>query len=337
MEIREIDVDDDAEFGQFFEIMRDAETFERPDAPMWSEHECAVMFRHEEPDERWTAYAAFDDGDDTTMIGIGVMVLALSDNTDKAFLDIDVAPDMRGRGVGSAILSFLEDESLRAGRSVMLTDSNIGFATRDTHPYRRFAENRGYRLANVEVRRRLRLPVPEEQLQAWADEAAPHHTGYRIETFVDDLPEELLESYCYLSNQLALEAPTGEIDFEPESMTPETFRIRQQKLKEQGRTMYETLALDSEGQAVAHSTLAVPKDDPATVIQWGTLVRKDHRGHRLGLATKAANLRAMQAAHPQRERIITTNSEDNDTMVAINVKMGFEPIELLAEFQRKLT
>lgn len=337
MEIREVNVYDDAEFSQFFRVMHDAETFERPDAPTWSERECAVMFRHEEPDERWTAYAAFADADEATMLGTGVMVVALSDNTDKAFLEVDVAPRMRGRGIGSAILSFLEDRALEAERTVLLTESNITFATRDTHPYRRFAERRGYRLANVQVRRRLRLPVPQEQLKAWADEAAPHHGAYRIETFVDDLPDDLLESFCHLSNQLALDAPTGEIDFEPESMTPQTFRIRQQKVKEQGRTVYETLALDTEGTVVGQSTLAVPRDDPATVIQWGTIVRKDHRGHRLGLATKVANLRAMQAAHPERERIITTNSEDNDTMVAINVKLGFEAIELLAEFQRKLT
>ncbi len=336
MRIREIDVNDDVVFGQFFAIMKDAETFERPDAPMWSEHEAAVMFRHEEPDERWTSYAAFDDDDDETMIGIGAVVLTLLDNTDKAFLGVDVAPDMRRRGIGSALLSFLEDRAREADRTVLLTESNISFATRESHPYRRFAENRGYSLANVEVRRRLRLPVPAEQLQAWADEAAPHHADYRIETFVDDLPDELLESYCYLNNQLALDSPTGEIDFEAESMTPETFRMRQQMVKEQGRTVYETLALDDDGQAVAHSTLAVPKDDPITVFQWGTLVRKDHRGHRLGLATKVANLRAMQAARPEREQIFTTNAEDNDTMVAINVKMGFEPIELLAEFQRKL-
>jgi len=336
VKIREIDVHDDEEFGKFYRILRDAEFFERPDAPVWSERECAVMFRREEPGERWCSYAAYDDNDDSTMVGIGGMVVTLLDNTDKAFLGVDVAPKMRGRGVGSAILSFLEDRAREAGRTVLLTESNLQFETRETHPYRRFAEKRGYRLANVEVRRRLRLPVPEEQLQRWVDEAAAHHADYRIETFVDDLPEHLLESYCYLSNQLALDAPTGEIDFEAESMTPETFRVRQQKVKEQGRTVYETLGLDSDGQAVAQSTLAVPKDDPATVLQWGTLVRRDRRGHRLGLATKVANLRAVQAAHPERERIFTTNSEDNDNMVAINVKMGFEPVELLAEFQRRL-
>ncbi len=39
----------------------------------------------------------------------------------------------------------------------------------------------------------------------------------------------------------------------------------------------------------------------------------------------------MQQAFPNRRSVVTTNSEDNDHMVAIN-EMGFEPVE----FQRKL-
>ena len=145
-----------------------------------------------------------------------------------------------------------------------------------------------------------------------------------------------MESFCYLFNQLALDAPTGDIEFEAEAMTPEDFAIRRAKVKEMGRTVYETVAIDSSGAAVAHSTLAVSAANPRDVWQWGALVRRDARGHRLGLAVKAANLRALQRGHPETEAVYTTNSEDNDAMVAINVRMGFRPVELLAEYQRKL-
>ncbi len=270
------------------------------------------------------------------MVGTGILVLTLLDNTEKAYLGVDVAPANRRRGIGGALLEHLCAVAAEHGRTVLLIDSNVPAAERETHPYVRFAAKHGFSLANVEVRRVLPLPVPAERLDAWEQEAAPYHRDYRIETFVDDLPEELLESYCYLSNQLAIDAPTGEVDFEAESMTPETFRIRQQKVKEQGRTVFETLAIDAAGDAVAQSTLAVPSEDPGKVHQWGTLVRKDHRGHRLGLAVKVRNLRAMQQAFPNRRSVVTTNSEDNDHMVAINELMGFEPVELAVEFQRRL-
>jgi RimJ/RimL family protein N-acetyltransferase len=134
---------------------------------------------------------------------------------------------------------------------------------------------------------------------------------------------------------LATDAPTGDLEFEPEVVPVESLRAREKMLVEQGRIAYTSLAIDRDGQAVADSVLAVPRDDSDNVMQWATLVRADHRGHRLGLAVKVANLRALQAAHPERKRIWTQNSEDNEHMVSINEKLGFKPVEVVLEFQRK--
>lgn len=333
MKIRKIDVHDEGEFSRWFAQLRAAELYQREDMPFWSEHECAVMMRREEPGDSWRCFAAFEgEGDDETMVGTGMVILPLLDNTSFAFLGANVPPENRNRGIGSALVDFLVDHARAEGRTRMLTEMNLAFADRESHPYRTFAERRGFALANVEVRRKLDLPVDDTTIRAWADDAAPHHADYRIETFIDDVPDELLPSLCQVLNQLAVDAPTGDLDFEEESMTPETFKIRRAKLAEMGRTMYETVAIAPGGDVVAHSTMGVPADDD-NVFQWGTLVRRDHRGHRLGMAVKAANLLVMQKAHPDHQRIITTNAEDNAPMVGINVAMGFEPIELLAEFQ----
>ena len=70
--------------------------------------------------------------------------------------------------------------------------------------------------------------------------------------------------------------------------------------------------------------------------QWCTYVHRAHRGHRLGLAVKAENLRAVQKMHPERTVITTTNSPVNAPMVAINELMGFRPVDVFAEFLRRL-
>jgi hypothetical protein len=103
-----------------------------------------------------------------------------------------------------------------------------------------------------------------------------------------------------------------------------------------GRARYETVALTPDRQVVAQSTLAMSLEESTTVFQWGTFVHRQHRGHRLGLATKAVNLRAVQAARGDLTLLTTENGETNDYMVAINERMGFQPIEVSAEFVKRL-
>jgi len=87
---------------------------------------------------------------------------------------------------------------------------------------------------------------------------------------------------------------------------------------------------------VAQTTLAMPLEAATTVFQWGTFVHREHRGHRLGLATKAVNLRAVQAARDDLTLVTTQNGETNDYMVAINERMGFLPVEVSAELVKRL-
>ena len=95
MQIREIAVEDDAQFHNFFVTMRDALLYQRPDAPMWSEREVRVMFRGPDPSESWAAFGLYDG---ERLVAVGVFVLPLLDNTDKAFVEVHVAPANRRRG-----------------------------------------------------------------------------------------------------------------------------------------------------------------------------------------------------------------------------------------------
>jgi hypothetical protein len=180
------------------------------------------------------------------------------------------------------------------------------------------------------------LPVPDEQIQLWIDESRPHHEGYTIETFVGAVPDELVESLCALFGQLAVDAPSGTVDFEEEAITPQRYAEMVSTIAAMGRARYETVALTPDRQVVAQSTLAMPLGQSTEVYQWGTFVHREHRGHRLGLATKAVNLRAVQTARDDLSLVVTQNGETNDYMVSINERMGYRPIEVAAEFVKRL-
>jgi GNAT superfamily N-acetyltransferase len=78
------------------------------------------------------------------------------------------------------------------------------------------------------------------------------------------------------------------------------------------------------GRLVAFSELLLAPDAPAEAWQMATLVHPEHRGHRLGLAVKLANLEALAAAAPLVRRIVTGNASVNAPMIAVNDLMGFE-------------
>jgi hypothetical protein len=61
----------------------------------------------------------------------------------------------------------------------------------------------------------------------------------------------------------------------------------------------------------------------------------EHRGHRLGITLKATVLRLLAADHPERRLIHTWNGVGNAPMQAINRTLGFRPVEVLLEMQRK--
>ncbi|MFN2517742.1 MAG: hypothetical protein ABR604_01690 [Jatrophihabitantaceae bacterium] len=141
---------------------------------------------------------------------------------------------------------------------------------------------------------------------------------------------------CVLLGQLAVDAPTGAVDLEEEAVTPQRYAEMVATSAAMGRARIETVALTPDRQVVAQSTLAMSLEQSTEVYQLGTFVHREHRGHKLGLATKAVNLRAVQTVRGNLTLVTTQNAETNNYMGSINERMGFQPIEVAAEFVKRL-
>lgn len=333
MDVRPVDPFDDELLGRYQDLCRQAELYERPWESIWSHAELRARFEHPKDTEHLELFATFD-GDE--MLAGGFLEVPLEDNLDKGFVHVMVPPAHRRRGVGTLLLGHLAEAVRAHERTELLVETSYSFGDRHDHPYRRFAEKNGFQEVNVEVVRVLPLPVDDELLDRLGSEAAPHHEGYRVETIVGEVPDAYLPSYCRLHNQLGVDAPTGDVDFEEESLTPETFRETEKRFAAAGTTRVSTVALLGDAEVVAYTDLVVRAEETERANQWGTLVHRDHRGHRLGTAVKVANLRELRGRFPERSEVVTSNAEVNQNMVDINDRLGFTPVAVLPMFRRFL-
>jgi len=252
-----------------------------------------------------------------------------------AYAAVFVDPPATRRGVGSALLSEVERRVRAAGRDTVVVEvyAPADGASRNLE----FAAAHGYTPALEEGMKALDLAATEDRWAALEEEAAGDHAAYRLVPWRARVPDELLDGYCRLQEAFLDEMPTGELEVEPEKWDADRVREREERLTRGGLTELAVLALDADGQAVGLTELARSRHVPWRAMQSGTLVLPEARGHRLGMALKLANLRALREAFPEVAHVFTGNAGDNAPMNAVNDRLGFELVERSIEVQKRLS
>ncbi|RNI25313.1 GNAT family N-acetyltransferase [Flexivirga caeni] len=327
--IRLIDPFDERDMRQVYDIGVAAKGFARPWFSPSPYNSWAVGMRDPDPEEPRELYGCFDAAG--RMTGTSLLFVPAQDNRDKVYADVDVQPADRRRGFGTQLVRHAVARMEQLGRTTLFIESSTPAADGKDHGYARFARSLGFAPAWREVVRHLPLPVPDDRLARLAADAAGRHAGYRILTYAGGVPEELLPGLADLMSLLAVDAPSGDVEFEAEVITPERLAHTYAREAKQQRIRLSALAIhEATGVVAAHTDLAF--DSTASVAQLGTYVHREHRGHRLGMAVKVANLQLLQRDHPGHPFVHTANEENNEHMVSINIELGFEAVETLTEW-----
>lgn len=337
LRITDLDPFDDAELAEFHAVYDAAQSFGREaTATPWELGEFRASMQ-ENARRRFRHGLCGRVGD--RIVVTGYVEGSLLHNLQLCELQVNVHPEERRRGHGSAMLARCERVARERGRSTALAMVDWPFdgdPDGDGDAGVEFGRANGYAMALVEIQRRLELPVEESTLDRLAANTAEHHQAYTIRSWSGPVPDELLQGMAEVTSALMTEAPTGDIDREPEVPDVEVLREAQALAFAQGRQLYATAALDADGTVVAYTNVGVNTQGSSLAYQWGTLVRPEHRGHRLGLAVKVANLRQLQQARPDLGQVVTWNAEVNEHMIGVNEEMGFVPVERSGEVQKHL-
>jgi GNAT superfamily N-acetyltransferase len=337
VDILDVDPADDAAMAEWHAAYLEADLFERESPTPWQLPELLAEARATQTQNRF-AFVTGRDAD--RVVAAGRITLDLLSNSHIAFIEAYVRPAHRRRGHGRAVLDRLEEIARSWGCTSALTEASWASALGPDGtgaPGREFARATGFHLGLVDVQRAAPLPLADDLLASLADAArTAYEPDYRLDTWTGPVPEAYAEGWARLGSLVATEAPMGELEFDPDSPSVEALREREAVQEAQGRLKHNTVALDADGTVVAYTDIATTVHEPGVGYQWGTLVDPAHRGRRLGLAVKVANLAHLQSTRPDISRVITYNAEVNEHMIAINRELGFEPVEYLGEFQKGL-
>ena len=337
MEVVPVDPAQTALLDAAYDVYAAADAFGRAgSAVTYTRQDLEVFLTEPSRERRRAVYAGRVGG---RVVAFGQLELPLLDNRWRGDVQVYVHPDERRRGFGSAMLAALEALVRAEGRTLLLSEVPWPYdgGPAGSGPGPAFARAHGFELGLADVQRRLSLPVADDVLDRLAGAAAPHHADYRLVGWTGPVPDELVAEWAELNASLDTEAPTGSLDLEPQAADIASVRDEERAKERQGRVSVHTVAVGPAGRLAAYTELVVPTLQPGLVYQWGTLVRREDRGHRLGMAVKVANLRLLQAARPEARWVVTYNAESNAHMVAVNEALGFVPTERLGEFQKRLT
>ena len=264
----------------------------------------------------------------------------LVDETTTAYVRVDVLADFRRRGIGTALLEHLEALARVDGRNKLITyaaskdaagerlDSPTGFGSLPlANADVRFLLGHGFTLEQVERGSRLPLPRDAEDLRArFAAASARAGEDYAVHHWLGGTPQRWLADMAMLQTRMSTDAPSAGLE-EPEDVyTVERVVDNEQKQSTSRELLTAVVEHVPSGHLVGYTTLSLPLGEPRPVFQDDTLVLREHRGHRLGMLLKVANIAYLEAERPGHPSIVTWNAEENRFMLDVNEAVGFEPM-----------
>lgn len=253
---------------------------------------------------------------DGVLVGSAYYQIYLDRNPDLATIMVHVHPDQRRQGIGTAVLRALLAQAHRDGRTRV-----VGSGVRVGHGAEAWAAKVGFgepalRLVQQE------LTVADVDPAAWE---VPVPEGYRLAAWTGPAPEEMLASYAQARHAIE-DSAVGNLTWDEPDWSPEMVRREEADFAAQGHEVWVVVAVRAAGGEVAGITqMTVPPTQPVKAFQRDTAVLRDHRGHGLGRAMKAALMRGLIAARPDVTSVVTQTG-DVVNMARINNELGYRTL-----------
>jgi len=266
------------------------------------------------------------------------------------WIDVQVHPDHEGKGIGRALADAVDALAREAELDRLITyavsadapgerlipPTGFGSVPAGNREVR-FLLARGWTLEQVERGSRFALPADPAALAGLRADAEEHARDYRVLAWTGATPPELLDDLAALQTRMSTDAPSAGLDEPLDVWSAERIATREAQLLNSPQQLLTAAARhEPSGRLAGFTRLSAPHDLAKSVSQWDTIVLREHRGHRLGMLLKVANLQLLAEAAPGHPSVLTWNAEENRPMLAVNEAVGFAPIGYEGAWKKQL-
>lgn len=306
------------------------------------------------------------------LVGRAEVRLPLIVDTRNALIFLAVDPDYETGGVGSELLAAAESVAQSEARRVMVIhsehpgpqdiqgDGRIGSAT-GTLPIvdpeawisaadgsgrlpvanrqTRFATRFGYELQTVSDVSRILLPLdPQDHVRLNAEvHAHPGAGDYQIHTWLGSAPQVWLDSLARLHERIPSDSFVPPRLWAEEPWDADRVRRTEALRAENGDiSLMSVVEHVPTGELVGMTEVVLPGAEASIGFQDETVVLRDHRGRRLGLRLKLANLATLEQRMPNVHSIYVWAHSGNLRMNWVNRRLGAQILGRSAVWSRRV-
>jgi GNAT superfamily N-acetyltransferase len=293
-------------------------TADLPDDPPWGLDRLREYLAVTMPGERRLTWLAEDEGE---ILGYGRLLMLEG----LGVMELYVIPAARRRGVGRTLIAAIAGRALSEGFTSLAVEVIGGTAAVEFYPALGFSH------VYTEMRSILGLTTVDwNHVRHMAEGVV---SGYRVEYFPNDLPDDILASYAQAKQVRRMDVP-GDVDLRPSSYDAERLRASLTCLRDRGLRPYIVVAIHERTGTVAGLTeLVVPAQHPTRADQYDTTIVREHDGYGLARAIKARMLLELRDAESQVCEVQTWHAVERAQLHQVNKELGFRPDREWLEYE----